>query len=148
MATLRLNSSLQSQVMAFVVAAVAIPGAPAYRVRMTAFEKEDLPATNVLPEEGDARYTDADSTDRSFRFRLRHMAQAVDQADAVVDPLYVAAHKALMADRTLGGLVSETRELSQKWSLDKGEVETVALEVLYEVEFFTGRSDPSRPPFS
>jgi hypothetical protein len=55
----------------------------------------------------------------------------------------VAAQKLLFADPKLGGLVRFTRENSQKWEFEKGELDTVALVVTYQAEFSTTRSDPS-----
>lgn len=139
-----MSASVQSQILAAVVATLnAGGGLTAYRTRMTAFAKAQLPAINVLPDEGDAIYLDSDSINRKFRFKLRHMAIAVDEVDAAVDSQYVAAQKKLFADPTLGGLTYYCHELAQKWELEKGEFDTVALVVTYEVEFSTTRSDPS-----
>jgi hypothetical protein len=130
--------------MAKVVATVNMPGvALAWRSRMSAFNAGELPAINVLPEEGDAEYLDTDSIDRKFTFRVRHITASVDECDAAIDPVYVAAQKLLFADPTLGGLVRFTRENSQKWEFEKGELDTVALVVTYQAEFSTTRSDPS-----
>ena len=118
-------------------------GCPAYRCRMAAFSCEELPATNVLPDEGDADYLDTDSIDWKFRIKVRHEAVAVDQVDREVDKIYVAGQRALFADAYLGGLVRITRVVSQKWEMDKGLFDSVALAVIYEVEFDTSRSDPS-----
>jgi hypothetical protein len=140
------NPSIQSQVIAKVVATLRTPQFPAHHTRMTPFDKEELPAYNVLPDEGASAYTDVTSIDRSFSFHVRHIAQAVDEVDAVVDPLYVAGQKALFADPTLGGLVMILREISSKWELEKGALETVAFVVTYKAEFETSRSDPSQSP--
>jgi hypothetical protein len=136
--------SIQSQVMAAVVTLLnGAAGRQAYRSRMTAFTPAELPATNVLPEDGEPEYLDTDSIDRKFRFKCRHMALAIDEVDAAVDPLYVAGQRVLFADPTLGGLVRIIREVSQKWEMDKGAFDSVALAVLYEVEFDTSKKDPS-----
>lgn len=140
-----MTASVQSQVVAAAVAALdGVGGAQAYRCRMKPFPAAQLPAFNVLPDEGSSLYLEAAAIDRRFRFKVRHMAQAVDEVDATVDPLYVAGQKALLADPTLGGLVRYTREMEQKWERDgQGEYDNCALVVTYEVEFATSRSDPS-----
>ena len=136
--------SIQSQVMAAAVQLLnGAGGCPAYRCRMSAFSASELPATNVLPEQGDADYLDTDGIDWKYRFKVRHLAEACDQVDLAVDPIYVAGQRALFADKTLGGLVRIIRVVSQKWEMDKGEYDSVALVVIYEVEFDTSRSDPS-----
>lgn len=138
------NPSLQSQILAAAVAAFnGAGGVVAYRTRMTAFKASELPATNLLPDEEDAEYNDTDSIDRRFRFKVRHTAVAVDQVDVTVDAAYIGGQKALFADVTLGGLAYATREISKKWEFEKGELDTVALVVMYETQFSTTRSDPS-----
>jgi hypothetical protein len=136
--------SIQSQVMARVKTLLDGAGfCAAYRCRMTAFDPSQLPATNILPEDGEPDYLDTDSIDRIFRFKARHIAVAVDEVDAAVDCLYVAGQRALFADPTLGGLVRIIRERSQKWEMEKGSYDSVALAVIYEVEFDTSKKDPS-----
>lgn len=137
-------ASIQSQIMARVVTLLGIAGAwSAYRTRMEVFSAEQLPAFNVLPDEGQVNYAEVGSMDRKFRFTVRHMAAAVNEVDAAVDVLYVAGVQALLADPTLGGLVRYLREMGQKWELEKGAQDQVALVVTYEVEFSTSRGDPS-----
>ncbi len=137
-------ASFQSQIMAKVVALLAAAGPwPAFRTRMEAFGPSQLPAFNVLPDEGQVSYAEVGSMDRKFRFTVRHMAAAANEVDAAVDVLYVAGVQALLADPKLGGLVRYLREMGQKWELEKGAQDQVALVVTYEVEFSTSRSDPS-----
>ena len=139
-----MTPSIQSQVMAMVVSSITgAGGATAWRTRMAAFNASELPAINVLPEEGEAEYLDTNSIDRKFVFKVRHITQAVDECDAAIDAVYVAAQKLLFADPKLGGLVRFVRENSQKWEFEKGELDTVALVVTYQAEFSTTRGDPS-----
>jgi hypothetical protein len=137
------NPSIQSQVIAQAVATLAGAGISAFRTRMTAFSSHQLPAANVMPDEGQALYSDTNSIDRIFHFKVRYTAQAVDECDAAVDAVYVSGSKALLADPKMGGLVIFLRELEQKWEMEKGELDTVALVVTYETQFSTTRSDPS-----
>jgi hypothetical protein len=118
-------------------------GAVSYRSRMTAFSKAQLPAINVLPKESDPEYNDTNSIDRRFLIDVRYTGIAIDEVDAAIDPIYVAGNAALLADPTFGGLAIFTRERASKWELEKGEVDTVALVVIYEIEFSTSRNDPS-----
>lgn len=136
--------SVQSQVLAAVVHTLsAMGGAPAFRSKMTSFSLAQLPAYNVMPEDGETEYTISGTVDRTIRFSVRHTAEAKDEIDAAVDGLYVASSRALMADITLGGLVVALREGRQKWEMERGEVAAVALVVFYEAEFSTSRTDPT-----
>lgn len=139
-----MSSSIQSQILARIVAVTdSAGGARSWRSRMTAFRATELPAINVLPEEGDTESGDTNSVDRRFRFKVRLVTQAVDECDAAIDPIYVAATRAIMSDPKLGGLAIFTREGSSKWEMEKGEYDFVALVVTFEAEFSTTRSDPS-----
>ena len=139
-----MSVSVQSQIMARVTAVTnGAAGATSWRTRMTAFKAAELPAINVFPDECDTDYVDSHSIERRLRFKLRLVTQAVDVCDAAIDPVYVAANAAIMSDPRLGGLAIFTREGPQKWEFEKGELDTVALVVTYEVEFSTTRSDPS-----
>jgi hypothetical protein len=139
------SPSIQSRITALAVAALngSTVGVTAYRSKMAAFSQAQLPAINVLPDEGDTEYNDTDSADRRFRFKVRYTGIAVDECDAAIDPIYVAGNIALLADPKFGGLAIFTRELSSKWEMEKGLFDTVALVVLYETEFSTSRLDPS-----
>lgn len=139
-----MSISVQSRLIAAAVAALnGAGGAVAYRTRMASFSKAQLPAINVLPKESDPEYNDSDSIDRRLLIEVRFTGVAVDEVDAAIDPIYVAGNAALIADPTLGGLAIKTRERTSKWELEKGELDTVALVVVYDIEFSTTRSDPS-----
>jgi hypothetical protein len=139
-----MSASVQSQIMAQIVAVTNnAAGARSWRTRMTAFKAAELPAINVIPDEGEVEYIDTHSVERKFRFKLRLITQSVDECDAAIDPVYIAANAAITADPRLGGLAIFTREGPSKWEMEKGEYDFVALVVTYEVEFSTTRSDPS-----
>ena len=139
-----MSVSIQSQVIAAIVALLNAVGGPrAYRTRITTFGTNELPAYNVLPAEDDTEYETTDGTEHRFRFTVRNTAQSVDEVDVAVDALYVAGHKAILADPTLGGLVHICRERGSKWEFEDAEHDMCALAVTYEVEFSTSRSDPS-----
>lgn len=143
-------SSAQSQIMTAVVTALTTAGAAltpvtlAWRTRMEAFDASQLPAWNVIPDDGETEYVECAAVDRKFRFCVRCMVSAQNQADVAADPLYVAATQALCADPSLGGLVRYTREISQKWERDgTASADNLALVVTYQVEFATLRTDPT-----
>lgn len=143
--------SIQSQIVAYVVALLNTAGAAnftpataAYRTRVEAFAAQQLPAWNVLPDDGETQYMEVAAVDRKFRFCVRNMVSAQNQADAAADPLYVVSTQALCADPSLGGLVRYTREIAQKWERDGAAAQdNIALVVTYEVEFATSRTDPT-----
>lgn len=137
------SPSIQSKVLDAVVAKLGGNEGSAWRCRFTPFSVLELPAENVLPETETAEYDDGTGTDNKFRFIIRHTAAAFDQVDKSVDARYVRGAKLLMDDPKLGGLVRLVRYIGRKWEFEKGELDTVALVVTYEVEFSTNRRDPS-----
>src|ERR1700694_4430169 len=98
-----INPSVQSQMLDRVVSLLNTTGWPAFRTRMASFSVDQLPAFNVLPDDGVPTYDYCGSGDWKFRFNVRCMAAAVDQVDAACDPLFVAASQVLLSDPTLGG---------------------------------------------
>lgn len=138
--------SLQSQLLDAVVTALNTTTWKAYRSRMASFPAAQLPAYNVLPDEGEADYAQAitGAVDWKFRFRVRMMAATANEVDKAVDPLFVAGSQAILSDPTLGGLARITRYVSQKWEREgEGERDQCALVVTFESEFGTSRNDPS-----
>jgi hypothetical protein len=141
-----INPSVQSQILGAVVTALNTTQWLAYRTRMASFKADQLPAFNVLPDDGEPDYTDAysGSVDWRFRFRVRCMAAAVNEVDKAVDPLFVAGSQVILSDPTLGGLVRSTRYAGQKWEREgEGDYDQCALVVTFETEFGASRSDPS-----
>lgn len=138
--------SIQSQLVALAVAALQGAGGEAvvaYRCRMAAFKRAELPAINVIPKASEPEYNDVGSIDRRLSLEVRYTGVSIDEVDAAIDPIYTAGNAALLADPRWGGLATFTRELGSRWELEKGEVDTVALVVIYEIDFSTTRSDPS-----
>ena len=141
------GQSIQSDILDAVVALLGGAAGSAYRTRFTPFAVAELPADNVLPEDETAEYQDNSGVELMHKFTIRHTAAAVDQVDKVVDLRYVRGYKLLQADPTLGGMVRYCRYIGRKWEFEKGELDTVALAVTYEVEFSTTRQDPTVPGF-
>ncbi len=138
-----MSDSIQSQVVDAVVAVLGGAGNRAYRCQLEPFGAEEMPADNVIPEDDVPSYEDTNSIEWHFKFAVRHTGQSANLVDKAIDARYVAGFKAIMADRTLGGLVLITRVVGKKWEFEKGELETVALVVTYEVEYSTSQSDPT-----
>jgi len=146
----QIGQSIQSQVIGAVVALLATAGAAfatpvlAFRTRVESFDPAQVPAWNVIPEDGETEYVECAAVDRKFKFCVRNMVSAQNQADLAADPLYVVSTQALCADPSLGGLVRYTREISQKWERDgPASQDNLALVVTYQVEFATLRTDPT-----
>lgn len=137
------TASVQSVVLDAVVAALGGNAAGAWRCRFTPFAAADLPADNVIPEDEDPTYSDNSGMDLQHHFKVRYTAAAVDTADKVADARYVRGQKLLLADPTLGGLVKMIRYAGRKWEFEKGEQDTVAIVVTYQVIFTTSYRDPS-----
>ena len=141
-------NSVQSNLLDAAVAALATTQWKSYRTRMGSFPPDELPAFNVLPEDGEPDYADAITgfVNWKFRWRVRMMAATVSQVDKAVDALFVAGCKAILNDPTLGGLALITRWVSEKWEREgQGEYDQCALVVTFESEFSTSRNDPSAP---
>ena len=140
------NPSVQSQLLDAAVAALAKTGYPAYRTRMSAFPPAQLPAFNVLPDEGEPVYENAvgGSVTWRFRWKVRMMGAAVDEVDKAIDPLFVSGSQQILSDPTLGGLCWITRYAGQKWEREgEGQYDQCALVITFESEFATLRGDPS-----
>jgi hypothetical protein len=142
--------SIQSQILAYVVSLLTTAGGAfvtpilAFRTRVEPFDPTQIPAWNVMPDDGEAKYVEVAAVDRTFRFCVRNMVAAQNQADLAADPLYVASTQAICADPFLGGLVRYTREISQKWEKEgPASQDNLALCVTYQVEFATLRNDPT-----
>jgi hypothetical protein len=143
--------SIQSQVVAYVVGVLNTAGATsfvapvlAFRTRVESFAPEQLPAWNVLPDEGMTQYVETAAVNRKFRFCVRSMVAAYNEADLYADQLYVVTAMAIAADPSMGGLVRYAREISQKWERDgPASEDNIALVTTYEVEFATLRTDPT-----
>ena len=142
-----MSDSVRSRVLDAVVAMMAGAGLVVYRCRFSPFEADELPATNVVPDDEGAQYDSAGQIDLSLRFTVRHTAASADGAEKLVDAQYVAGQKAILAEPTLGGLVTQLRYVGSKWEFERGELDTVALVVMYEAEFSSSRSDPSSPGY-
>ena len=144
-----MSQSIQSAVLDAVVATLGGEAQAVYRTRFTPFSQTELStgADNVLPDDETAEADTTDDTELRFRFFVRHTFAATDAVDKAVDVRYVRAYKLLLADQALGGLVRFTWYRGRKWEFEKGELDTVALVVTYEVEFSTKRSDPSQPGY-
>lgn len=138
-------ASVQSTILTAVAAALGGESASAFRCRFTPFSAAELAAGayNVLPEDEQPELGGTDDTDLRHKFIVRCMGAAVDHVDEMIDALYVAGYKRILEDPTLGGLVRWIRYVGRKWEYQQGEVETVALAVMFEAEFSTNRSDPS-----
>jgi hypothetical protein len=144
--------SIQSQVLDAAVALLNTAGVgmsspvAAYRTRIEAFEPTEPRAWNVLPEDGEADPAESYSgaTAHVFRFCVRCTVSANNQADKAADPLFTVAMTALLTDPTLGGLVSFTRYVSQKWERDGASAnDNLALVLTFETKFATSRIDPT-----
>jgi hypothetical protein len=144
-----LSQSIQSAILDAVVATLGGEEQSVYRCRFTDFSAAELVggADNVIPEDELPDYDTTGDTELRHKFFVRHTMQAADAVDKAVDPRFVRAYQLLLADPTQGGLVKFTWYRGRKWEFEKGELDTVALVVTYEVEFSTKRSDPSQPGY-
>ncbi len=144
-----MTNSVQFELLDYAVTLLGGNSAGAWRCRFRNFAIGDLPCDNLLPEQAEAEYLTTDQTERKFRFHVRHMAAAVDDAgqpldgaDRAADARYVRGAGLLMADRYWGGRIADIREAGQKWEMEPGTLQIMALVVTYEIEFSTKNNDP------
>lgn len=139
--------SVQFQVLSLVVATLGGRDANVYRCRFTNFGIEELPADNVLPEQEDPEYIDTLDVEQHFKFVVRHIVAARDEADALADQRYVRAAQLLLADYTLGGVVRRVKLTGRKWEMEDAVKQIMACVATYDVEYSTTVTDPSLPGY-
>ena len=94
--------------------------------------------------EGDQVLAQAnDRLDRALTLRLVALAREGDAFD-VADALIVAAHGALMAEPSLGGLALGVREIDCEWDTEDADSQALAVPARYEIRYRTLASDLTR----
>jgi hypothetical protein len=88
-----------------------------YRVRGITQATETLPAIDVRPDRSQPADIGADVTRHDFRVRVAvHACEAYGRPpDEIADEVTEQVHRALMADRTLGGACARLRLDVQDW---------------------------------
>lgn len=135
-------NSIRERVLREVVARLSAAVAPVAVLRMpTAPVTREASPALLLVAESDSITAHANQlVDRQLVIRIAVIARGADAFD-VADRLLVAAHRALLMDSNLGGLVLAVREIDCEWDVDDADAGAVALPARYEIRYRTHALD-------
>lgn len=143
------GNSIREQILVAVLAAVRPQvealGATLHRSPTVAISREQCPALVVFPESESITERSNDRVTRELTVRIVALARAVPPAipETEADRLLTAAHAALMADGTLGGLALGIREQECEWEVEDADAVAVALPTRYRITYRTLANDLS-----
>lgn len=143
------GNSIREQILLAVMAAVRAPvqalGATLYRAPTVAISRDLCPALVVFPESESITERANDRVTRDLIVRIVALARAVPPAipETEGDRLLTAAHAALLADRTLGGLALGIREQECEWDVEDADAVAAAIPGRYCVTYRTLDTDLS-----
>lgn len=121
----------------------AAQGATLLRSPTTGVPREASPALLLFPESDAIVERPNDRVERALSVRIVALARG-DAAFADADRLLVAAHAALMAAPSLGGLALALREIDCEWDQDDADAGAVALPARYQIRYRTFANDLTR----
>ena len=143
------GNSIREQILLAVMAAVRTPveslGATLHRSPTVAISREQCPALVVFPESESITERANDRVTRELTVRVVALARAVPPAipETEADRLLTAAHAALMADGTLGGLALGIREQECDWEVEDADAVAAAIPARYRITYRTRAHDLS-----
>lgn len=123
----------------------AVPGSTFFRSREAAVARDEGIVINLRPEDEqvEKRAAGGDITLRNCVIIVSVISRG-DVPDQVADPVIQAAHAAIMADPTLGGLCAQVIEQSTKWIFALADLTATEAEIRYTVRYLTRASDISQ----
>ena len=135
-------NSIRERVLREVLARLSAAVAPVAVLRMpTAPVARDASPALLLVAESDSITAHANQlVDRQLVIRIAVIARGADAFDAA-DQLLVTAHRALLVDSNLGGLVLAVREIDCEWDVDDADAGSVALPARFEIRYRTHALD-------
>jgi hypothetical protein len=131
------------------MAAVRTPverlSATLHRSPTVAISRDLCPALVVFPESESITERANDRVTRELTVRLVALARAVptDTAETQADWLLTAAHAALFADATFGGLALGIHEQESEWEVEDADAVAVTLSARYRLTYRTLAHDLS-----
>ena len=143
------GNSIREQILLAVLAAVRPHaqsfGATLHRSPTVAISREQCPALVVFPESESITERANDRVTRELTVRVVALARAVPPAipETEADRLLTAAHAALMADGTLGGLALGIREQECDWEVEDADAVAAAIPARYRITYRTRAHDLS-----
>jgi len=119
-----------------------VSGATAFRSREEAVALQEGIAVIVKPEEVpyENRAAATDLTLANLTFVITIIARGA-VPDSTADPVRQAVHKAVMADKTLGGRAASLMPHSTKWDFEEADQTAAAIEMRFVARYQTGTSD-------
>ena len=145
------GNSIREQILLALLAAVRPHaqslGATLHRSPTVAIGREQCPALVVFPESESITERANDRVTRELTVRIVALARAVPPAipETEADRLLTAAHAALMADGTLGGLALGIREQECEWEVEDADAVAAAIPARYRITYRTRAHDLSTP---
>lgn len=141
--------SLREQLIQAVVARLtpvaAVQGATLRRQPTVPTDRAHSPALLVYPEAETVRRVN-ERCERELTLRLVSVSfgTGTEAPEPIADRLLTAAHLALFADVTLGGLALGLKELDCDWQQDDADMEATAIPARYQLTYRTLVSDISQ----
>lgn len=147
MATASIREQLLLAVMAAVRPVVTGLGATLHRSPTVAITRDQCPALVVFPESEAITERANDRVTRELTLRVVALARTVPPTapETVADFLLTAAHAALFADVSFGGLALGIREQECEWGVEDADAVAVALPARYRITYRTLAQDLSIP---
>lgn len=139
------NPSVDESILAYVLTLLsAVPGATAYRTREEAFAVEEGIGIVLKPREApvEMRTATTDTVLINFMFVITLIARGT-VPDSLADPVRVAIHKAIMADKTLGGRTALLMPHSTEWEFEEADKTATVIEMRFVARYHTNLSDIS-----
>ena len=145
MATASIREQLLLAVMAAVRPVVTGLGATLHRSPTVAINRDQCPALVVFPESEAITERANDRVTRELTLRVVALARAVPPTapETEADRLLTAAHAALFADGSFGGLALGIREQECEWEVEDADAVAVALPARYRITYRTLAQDLS-----
>lgn len=145
MAIQSIREQLLLAVLAAVRPAVTALGATLHRSPTVAITRDQCPALVVFPESEAITERANDRVTRELTLRIVALARAVPPAapETEADRLLTAAHAALFADGTFGGLALGLREQECEWDVEDADAVAAAMPARYRLTYRTLAQDLS-----
>jgi hypothetical protein len=118
-------------------------GATVYRSRVTPLARGESPAVIVEPVRNDVEQnTSLPTLDHSMQVRVAVVVRG-DTPDQLSDPIVAAAHSAIMADLTLGGLAIDVQPGETEFTMQDADTPVGVIFSIYIVRYRTSVGDLS-----
>lgn len=118
-------------------------GATVYRSRVTPLARGESPAVIVEPVRNDVEQnTSLPTLDHSMQVRVAVIVRG-EIPDQLADPVIAAAHSAIMADLTLGGLAIDVQPGETEFTMQDADQPVGVIFSIYIVRYRTSVGDLS-----